>query len=257
MNNLFFWATLCCVLLVAACGTSKRATKATKIKEATPQAILDRLVRQQVQAEWMDARANVDLDSESMRVGGTLLVKARKDSIIWLSVKKFGFEVARAQISQDSVYILDRINKEYAAEPLSYLEQRYQLPARFELLQQLLFGNPVFFSRSFELEADEQHYILKGSSSNWTSAYFVQPNSFRLDRMELAQTANQQRLDVLLEDYQEAPGKGKEFSYLRRLLIDSEETGEAQIELAFTKVEFDAPTEIRFEVPSRYERNKD
>ncbi len=256
MNNPLPLLLLCC-LFIAACGTSKKAVETGKLKKASPQSVFDQLVRNQVQFDWLDARANIDIDSKYLSAGGTLRLKIRRDSIIWMSVKKFGFEAARAQVTPDSVYILDRLNNEYAIEPLSYLEQRYQLPARFDLLQQLLLGNPIFFTTVFELDTQEQHYILNGRSSNWSTAYFVHPQSYRLDRMKLEQPVKRQRLDVSLDDYQQPTSGNRDFSYLRKLLIDSEETGEAQIEIAFTKVEFDAPTDIRFEIPTRYERNQD
>lgn len=81
-----------------------------------------------------------------MLVFVSVMICMKKDSLLWLSVKKLGFEVAWVQVIFDFVYVVDCFNKEYIIEGLVYLVVFYGLlvGSLFEF-QDFIFGNFVFF----------------------------------------------------------------------------------------------------------------
>ena len=131
------------VLVGMSCNTNKQATTVVEPEEVplTAEDYLQDIVESQLQADWLDASAKLSYDDGSMAVGATATIKMQKDEVIWMSVKKFGFEIARAMITPDSLFILDRFNKEYAAEPIAYIAEKYNLPGDITTLQQILLGN--------------------------------------------------------------------------------------------------------------------
>lgn len=242
------------LLLGLSCGSGKRAGDKGRVKKLSAENLLDRMSSKAISAEWMDARARIDFDSPDLSVGGTAFIKLKKDSIIWMSVRKFGFEAARAQITPDSVFILDRLNNEFTAEPLAYIERRYRIPASFDLLQQVLLGNPVFFTRDLALQNRENLYYLRGRTDRWQTDYWVSPADFQLQRMQVTEQSSRRTVDLALKNYRPAEGSDAAFSYLREVNLDSPETGAATVELEFNKVELNRPTSIAFDIPSRYDR---
>lgn len=90
---------------------------------------------------WMEGRCQIQVESESMNLNGQAIIRVRKDSAIWLSVRKLGFEAGRALIVKDSFYYLDRLNNNFQSFPISYIREKYQLPGDFFYLQALLLGN--------------------------------------------------------------------------------------------------------------------
>lgn len=242
------------VLLLSGCGASRRASRDGALRKTTAPAVMEKLVRAQVAAEWMDARAKIDYAGRDMSASGSAQIKLRRDSVIWISVKKFGFEVARAQITQDSIYLLDRINNEYAVEPLSYVEKRFRLPARFDLLQNVLLGNPIFFTKELALLVEAQQYHLQGRTAAWETDYWVSPETFRLNRMRLTDRNDARSVDLTLGKYNNIGVNNSTFAFERQLRISSGDTGDAAIGIEFSDVVLNEPTEIRFEIPNRYER---
>ena len=125
-------------MLSSSCDTTK---KIPTIEEKAPDAaetFMMALGQNRFQAEWLTSSARLSFDDGSMAVSGTASIKMQKDKVVWMSVKKFGFEIGRAKITPDSVYILDRINNQYAVEPLSFIEEKLQLPADLTMLQEML-----------------------------------------------------------------------------------------------------------------------
>jgi len=71
--------------------------------------------------------------------------------------------------------------------------------------------------------------------------------------MEVQQERSARSLAIQLLNYQDA-GTNRDFSHLRKIAVNSRETGKAEIEIEFTQVELNVPTNIDFSVPPRYER---
>ena len=243
------------VLIGTGCKTGKKTAEKMPEAKSTLKAADYPAVfaRHQVQADWMNADARLSFDDGSMSIGGTATIKMKKDEMIWMNVRKFGFEVARAMITKDSLFVLDRINKEYAAEPISYIAERYQLPADLGMLQQILLGNPVYLTQT------APKVMTEGANLRWHATneqsrnefWFLLPN-YQLDRMEIRQ-GQDRSVAVQLLDYRDAAAN-RDFSYLREIAVQSRETGRANIEIEFTQVELNVPTDFEFSVPPRYER---
>ncbi|WP_020537833.1 DUF4292 domain-containing protein [Lewinella cohaerens] len=243
------------LVLSSGCNTNKKVTETATIdRPLGPADYISVFAQNQVQAEWLNGSARLSFDDGDMSIGGTATIKMQKGKAIWMSVKKFGFEVARAMVTPDSLFILDRFNKEYAAEPISYISERFKLPADLAMLQQILLGNPVFLTQYTPKSSMEEN-ILRWSAEDEDARndfWFLLPG-YQLDRMEVQQGGNARSLAIQLLDYQDA-GTNRDFSYLRKIAVNSRETGKADIEIEFTQVELNVPTNIDFSVPPRYER---
>lgn len=246
------------ILLITACGSRKPGVvtgdgSATAPTEA--EMVTRRLIENQFNANWIDARASIKLDSREMNVGGTAYIRLEKNRQMWMSVKKFGFEVARALITPDSFYVLNRLQNEYVAEPLSYVEEKYKIPARFDLLQQIVLGNPIFLDRDLSVGREMELLHLTGANSRWKSEYWISDDSYHLQRMRLHEIREDRTLQVFMDDFRDV-GRERPFSHRREVEIESPATGMARISLDFNRLEFAGPYEMPFSVPSRFDRGK-
>lgn len=93
--------------------------------------------------EWMTANLDIQAEGNGMsfdNLSGQL--RMRNDSIVWLSVTAIiGVEVLRAKVSNDSVWVLNRMEKTYLAEPLDSLGAKVGMPLSLPLVQTLLLDN--------------------------------------------------------------------------------------------------------------------
>ena len=66
-------------------------------------------------------------------------LRMRRDSTVWLSASAFmGVENARVLVTNDSVYVINRVNQTYLAEPVSAVVQAEQVPSLHEIQTMLL-----------------------------------------------------------------------------------------------------------------------
>ena len=93
--------------------------------------------------EWMTANLDIQAEGNGMSFDNlTGQLRMRNDSIVWLSVTAtMGVEVLRAKVSNDSVWVLNRMEKTYLAEPLDSLGAKVGMPLSLPLVQTLLLDN--------------------------------------------------------------------------------------------------------------------
>jgi hypothetical protein len=209
--------------------------------------VLDALDDNRFDTEWLDARAKIKVESPKLNIGGTAYIRLEKDKAIWMSVKKFGIEGARALIRPDSFFVINRLQGEYTAEPLSYLEEKYKVPARFDLLQEIVLGNPVFFFRDLEMTTEGDNYQLTGRDRRYATNYVVDGRGMRLTDMKLEELAQNRRLSISNADYQRIDGLDQpDFPHQRSVVIESDATGRAKMDMEFTKLSFSGPLKMPF-----------
>lgn len=120
-------ALLALVLLASSCASRKKTVAPTP-----PQSF-----------EWMTSNLDIQAEGNGMAfddLEGQL--RMRKDSLVWLSVTAtMGVEVLRAKFSNDSVWIVNRLEKTYLAEPLDTVSAQLGMPLSLPLIQTLLLDN--------------------------------------------------------------------------------------------------------------------
>jgi hypothetical protein len=241
--------------LFSSCSATRKVGKVDK-REATPDYLLSQLALNRLQPEWFEGKARIDYNDESQSVSAMATIQMKRDSIVWMSVRKLGFELARVMVTRDSVYVLDRINSEYTVEPLDYLAKSYSLPAGLPQLQDFILGNAILLEAAgFQSSAVGQSFRLSNHSTAVESDYLIAAAGFSLQRMAFNDTRNEQKITVVLEDFKQLAGN-KNFSYLRNVELDGRYSGKAQVGLKFSSIEIDIPKDIRFEIPKRYTRAK-
>ena len=119
-------------LLVLLLAATSCATRKKTIAPTQPQTF-----------EWMTSNLSIQAEGNGMAfedLAGQL--RMRKDSLVWLSVTAtMGVEVLRAKFSNDSAWIINRMEKTYLAEPLDSLSSQLGVPLSLPLLQTLLLDN--------------------------------------------------------------------------------------------------------------------
>jgi len=251
-NRLLNTIVLCALITLSACKVLREAGLGKKEKLDSSGAIMTALAQQQWQPDWFAARARITYADADMSVTGSATIRMKTDSLLWISVKKLGFEVARALITADSVFILDRINQEYGAFALDYLSESYQLPANLSTVQHLLLGKPYFaHPESVILIEQQPHLQLRDRYTNRWVDYYLEPQALRLLQMDYTEVFGAQSLVAFFEEYQELDNK-QEFSFFRNFSLNSSTTGATEMSIKFSQIELDEPQSIPFSIPGRY-----
>ena len=93
--------------------------------------------------EWMTANLDIQAEGNGMAFDNLAgQIRMRKDSLIWLTVTAtMGVEVLRAKVSNDSVWLINRMEKTYLAEPLDTVSAQLGIPLSLPWVQTMLLNN--------------------------------------------------------------------------------------------------------------------
>ncbi|MBC7448578.1 MAG: DUF4292 domain-containing protein [Hymenobacteraceae bacterium] len=91
--------------------------------------------------QYLQIKGKVQYETSEDKQEAQVNIRMKRDSIIWASVSKVGFEGVRAVITRDTVVLLDRLHKSYFAGNFKSLKRKYRVPVTFDQLQAALVGN--------------------------------------------------------------------------------------------------------------------
>ena len=252
--KIYPFVTILLILLFASCKSKKPLLSDQPIPKKTTTFLLKALGKNKVEAEWLTAKARINYKDEHEKVKITSYIRMRKDSVLWFNVKKAGVEALRVQITTDSVYIINRMQKEYMIKGLDFFENKYNLPSSFEAIQTIVLGNVLYLSNiKPEAEIKNNQYHLFVEKDNIRSEYWMEGGTYHLLKMAFSDIRNDRIFQMKFGNYKEVEGQQK-FSYFRNLNVSGKNTDEINIDIKLTDVKINRPKNIKFEIPKRYKR---
>ncbi len=147
MKSVIRIATLALPLLLAACGTQKKAVTETP-KDAAQvmkqQEFLQKVTDNAQYAKFITSKVRLSIEMGNQKLSLTGNLRMKRDDVIRLQLMAFGFvEAGRLEFTKDYVLIMDRINKQFLKADYNQLEFLRNSGLNFYSLQSL-FWNELF-----------------------------------------------------------------------------------------------------------------
>lgn len=242
-------------LLITSCKSKKEVLQpGDAIPEKSTSFLLKALGKNKVEAEWLSAKAKINYRDQYEKIKVTAHIRMRKDSVLWILVKKANYEAVRLQITKDSVYIINRIDKEYAIKGLDFFEKGYSLPSNFEAIQTIVLGNVLYLSNvKPESEIKNNQYHLFVEKDNVRAEYWMDGITHQLAKMKFTDIRNDRTFNMTFDEYGELEDE-QNFSYFRNLNVSGKGISDTDMDIKLSKVEINVPKSIKFDIPKRYKR---
>src|SRR5438105_2799660 len=140
------------------CRTTKKVTEAplpVKLKGDNVIELFDSVMVHQFTFNWLSAKAEVEYtDKNNETTSFDINLRMRKDSAIWISITPLlGIEVAHVLVTQDSMKIVDRLNKTVMVRDFSFLEDLLKTKMNFEIMQAVIVGNYFPYLKNEKLKS--------------------------------------------------------------------------------------------------------
>jgi hypothetical protein len=216
----------------------------------------------------LNAKLSVESLIDSSSNTFTINLRMRKDSVIWMTISKFGIEGARVLITRDSVKLYTSIpTKRYFKGDFSYISKLLNTDLDFEILQSLLIGNSVaFYDEDEKLKpgSDNCQYtlgtirkhklrkVIRGKDlKEPVQSIYMSTGTFKIARILFYEFNPDRSLDVKFSDYTKIDSI-QLFPSKINLVFKSDKT--FTIDIAYTKTDFNADQTFPFKIPDDYEQ---
>ena len=246
MNKLWIIAL---TLFLFACGSNKNVVTSS-LENRSLKSIVKKVNQNHLDYNWFTAKLNGKIKTNGADTPVTANLRIRKDSVIWLSVSALlGVEVARIQITPDSLKLMNRINKTYWIGDFEDVESVYGIPANYEQLEGVLVGQISLENQKMSSIVLENKYLLfnKSKKENPQSKAWID-NRFLIDTF-LLEDELEQSLTIRYLDYEK---HAQRWVPLKLNLIVANIDQQIEANFTYSKVNINTPKKLNFNIPDSY-----
>ncbi len=237
--------------VVASCKTRKRVVDESVELQYNSNKLFEKLKNSNTDYNWYSFKSDATAYFNGSKMSFDTDIRVKKDELIWVSVRKFGFEVGRVLIKPDSIFAIDKWNGQYIKESLDYLKETYDVPFQFKDIQDIICGNSLIGNQK-PLKATKlnNNYTLTTKGKDLTIVYFLD-KEFKIDKTKMIARDSQ---SVVCEFADYKLEKNIVSPYFRKYSMPDNKNPKYSLELNLKKLSINKPQKIQFKIPESYEK---
>ena len=262
--SIFNFQLLFLILFLSGCRTTKDvsvSSRAMNLKTET--AFFAAYNDNAFQNNTLSARIQFDIATSSgNELSSRGQLRILKDDRIQISIQPFlGIEAFRAELTPDSIKIVNRLNKWYMIDTFEHIKGDIEIDFNFYNLQDLI-TNRLFLPGEINLTAGEFNlfgweqvatgYLLRTIDRNGLQYAFTADSNERIVTTEIKDDATHYMLDCNYKNFLPAGSQLFPSNLLIRLQTENRE--QHTLSLNFSRVEVDVPVTTNFPIPANYQR---
>ncbi len=225
------------VIILSSCNLFKKSNiKNNLLNESSllEKELIKQINLTNISPDWTSLNSKIKVNKEGQEVTINAHIRIKRDSVIWISIKApLGIEIFRTMITSDSIYYMNRMNKNYFIKHISHIREVVKADVSFIKLQEIIFASPNITV----LNSDKENYeILK--------------DIFRVYKMEL-QEEEDKKVSIRYSDYKVFSELGGLY-FPEKIFIDIKSEEVFTAEINYTKIKFNKTSSISFKIPKSY-----
>ena len=258
---------LLCILIIPilnSCRTTKDVSVSnTVLTQHTTASFLNAYKDKVFQYNTLSANIQFEVTiSSGSAMSSRGQLRMTKDDRIQISILPlFGFEAFRAELTPDSIKIVDRLNRWYMMEMFDHIKGEAAIDFNFYNLQALI-TNQLFLpgeinlsDKQFNVFRGEQTntgFILRTSDSAGLQYTFTADSNEKIATTEINDDARNYMLDCNYKNF--LPVGNQIFPMNLQIRLQTESRAQHSLSLNFNRVNIDQPVSMNFTIPANYQR---
>lgn len=243
--------TVFLLILVVTFGACKSREGGKRKKTGTESATSTAAVNAEAAAfkyEYLTLKAKAEYKEGATQQSFTMNIRMKADSVVWISVTGLGFEVARALFLKDSLFLLDRFNRNYYAYSFSDARKLLKSDLNLHQLQEILVGNAPFEWSAYK--PDSMGLYLIATRENIFSSLLLN-GLFRIERNDLNSTSDAGAMSVQYTNHQRVDKMWLPFQLNVRV---NTENSKPELNISISEAKTDKIDDFPFAIPAKYSK---
>ena len=278
INRIYILLLLFSGMLIYSCKTttkivappppSSQEKEALKdsIKETNSSYVFDKMKLNQFKYDWFSAKFSAEYIANGADNTFSGTVRMLKDSVIWISISKSVFEVARILITEDTIKFQDRYNKTFFINDFNYINRFINGAIDFDMLQAIIVGNDFKYYENdkFKVSVDNDQIKLSTINRRKLKRYVrnlndhnkilvenitLDPLTFKINDVSVKEIKANNKLKASYSNYEKV---GTQL-LAKLLMIAISAEKEIKINIEFEKITVNEPQVFPFYIPENYD----
>lgn len=251
--KVLYQALIVLMLLFAfGCKSSKHiATSGELDSKLNSKQIIKEHNKKEAKFKTLQSRVKVEYIQGDKSQSHTINLRMEKDKTIWLSAT---LGIVRVKITPSKVSFYNKLDNTYFDGDFSLISDLLGTKLDFGKVQNILLGNALYNLKdgSYDSDVHEGSYLLSPKKQNdlFEIFYLLNPQHFKMDAQELAQSFEQRMLRIDYKNYQEVD---KQIIPQSVKVIALEGDFETSINMEFRSVALNTDLRFPFRIPNGFE----
>jgi hypothetical protein len=254
-------------VFVVSCKTERKVIM-EPIREQGPDYLFQQLKKNELQYNTLSVKfsAEAEVDNKNQSFSGNLYII--RDSLIWVSIQKFGLEAARLLLTNDTAKMMNRLNNTYFIGDFDYVNELFNTDFDFDMIQALVTGNDFRYYESTQFRATVENKNYKLSTVNRIKLkkfvkheneaqkvliqdIWLDPKTFKIEHILLKEVKNQNRkFESFYSDFADLEGQ----LFPNTIMCEITEEKKISVNISFDKITLNKNETASFRIPQSYQR---
>lgn len=211
--------------------------------------------------------------TEMTSLGKTTSFKAQvrmvSDSVIWVSITAYSYEVARILATPDSVKYFSRTDKKFYTGNYDFITKKLGVKFDFYDLQSLILAHSFGLNdiEKIRRSNSKNRYVLSSvkqgqlkrlekGKGDWNDEFevvytnWVNPDTYKIERVELLNMINQNKASIQYSAFENI----EQYVVLSAFKMNIIAEKNSEISSSFSKITVNTPLKFPFKISSKYEQ---
>jgi hypothetical protein len=262
MNKLLIACTaLFTIALLTGCRSKKGITTASDTLKVAPAdkskaAFFDAFAKNYNTFSYYESSGSMEYATEGSKMELSVAIVMEKDRYIMLTITALlGIEAARVLITQDSISILNRLQREHIVTNFDYIANLANVKLDLRQLQSMIAGNPPFVPDLAKAYPDTMlQYIVFShfATPELKQTVYASQRNLKTQKVMLADRTGTKELKMNYDDFY--ANSGNQYPKDININIRAEKNIDCKLRLSYFA--FDKKKEINFAIPKSYKTTR-
>ena len=239
------------IILITSCKGSKVSN--TNIANLSAKKVIKKHATTRFNQNSIKANLTLKYNGKADLPNLNASLRIAKDSIIWLSVSKFGFPLAKLIITQNEVKYYEKLSKTYFIGDFELIQNWLGVDFDFNQIQNLFIGEALLNldNDKYQIDIQENFYALtpKNNKYPFDIFFWINPKTFKLEKEKITNPEKEQVLTILYKDF----NKINESLFPKGFIISAVDKKEKTIiDINYRSVIFNTHLNFPFKIPNGY-----
>ena len=266
-----FLVLLSASMIFFSCRTSRHHDLVSPLKEQGPEYLFAQMKKSEFHYTTMSLKFSADIESNNENSSFSGNIYLIKDSLMWISIQKFGLEAVRVLISNDSVKLINRLSKNYFLSNFDKVNDIFKTDFDFDILQSILTGNDFTYYEGdvFKANIDNKLYRLSTLGRRKIKKYvrsekeyamvmvedlWLDPTTFKIVKIALKEikTQDKRKLECNYSDFLSLNNK----LFPQKIEFEISDEKKLKGRISFGRISPDKEESFPFNIPSNYTKSQ-
>jgi hypothetical protein len=204
---------------------------------------------------WTYFSSKVDFDfrqADGKKISANGSIRMYKDSLIWISAGMFGIEGYRILINNDSVIILNKLEKKYSIYKTSEFKGLSDIALTVSQIQNIIIANPIYALKLYQIALQNDAQIsIRYPQPKYNTSHAFNKQSYTIDSSNLDDNLNPNYAKITYSEYAVFNTHNfPVFTFIQSKFNNKN----IELELKYSDIDFETLLNFPCQIPSSYEK---